>query len=255
MGVLAPGWRGESAQPYGSELSFEAVGRGPIRPWSSVGRAKLGSHASIEWWAGDAPDSVIGVSRATIDELIQHCDLRRRQADVPPSAKIRGLYYNNNIKVLESAGKLEMFKALYPESHSSVRWYSCADYLERLAVAGAILTSPERVHEGMQLIGRNNAIAFADSLLGKTMIRLLSRDPTKLLKQGAAGRRQSCNYGRWELSFPEPRVSVMAMYDEYLWIESNLVGAAEGTLASIGIDAVSEVELDSAYQGRLTLRW
>ena len=47
----------------------------------------------------------------------------------------------------------------------------------------------------------------------------------------------------------------MAMYDEYMWIESNLVGAGEGTLAAVGLEASVECELDSPFQGRTLLRW
>lgn len=190
-----------------------------------------------------------------IHALVRHSDLHERLKSIPASARCRGLYFRNTTTVLRSAGKLADFQELYPESYSAVRWYPCSDYLERLAVAGAILRGPENIYEGMREIGYSNAVAFAQSLLGRTMLKLLSGDPVKLLKQACAARRQSCYYGRWEVTFPESQMAVMEMYEEYIWIESNLQGAAEGTLASIGLKAQVECELDSVFQGRHIIRW
>jgi len=190
-----------------------------------------------------------------IQALVRYSDLPERLKSVPASARYRGLYFRNTITVLRNAGKLAEYQGFYPESYSAVRWYPSSDFLERLAVAGAILRGPENVYEGMREIGYSNALAFAQSLLGRTMLRLLSGDPVKLLKQACAARRQSCNYGRWEVAFPEPRTAVMEMYEEYIWLESNLRGAAEGTLASIGLNAKVECEIDSMFQGRHIIRW
>lgn len=190
-----------------------------------------------------------------IRELVAHTDLAQRRALVPGSAKLRGLYFKNNLTVLREAGLESDFRDLYPENHSAVRWYPVVDFLERLAVAGALLAGPADVHEGMRRIGENNAMAFAESLVGRAMLRLLARDPVKLLKQSMAGRRQSCTYGRWELESLEPGFAILRMYEEYLWLESNIVGAAVGTFKSVGVDAIVDIQLHSAFEGIVTMRW
>lgn len=187
--------------------------------------------------------------------LVAHCDVEERVRTVPASALYRGLYFKNIVTVLKEANVFERYDEIYPESYSAVRWYSLAAYMERLAVAGALLKGAENVHEGMREIGHHNATSFAESLLGRTMLRFLARDPMKLLRQACAGRRQSCTYGRWEVRFPEPQMAVMEMFEEYLWMESHAVGAAEGTFESIGLKATIEVQLDSALQGRHLIRW
>lgn len=175
---------------------------------------------------------------------------------MPASAQLRGLYFKNNLTMLRQEGLEGRYRSYYPENYSAVRWYPVADFLERLAVAGALLCGPEGVHEGMRRIGHNNAVAFAESLLGRTMMRFFSNDPVKAVRQASAGRRQSCTYGRWEASFVEPGVAVMKMYEEYLWIESYVSGAGHGTFTSIvGRDIDVEVELTSRFEGSLTLRW
>ncbi len=195
------------------------------------------------------------VAKAGVSELVAHTDLAERKAMVPASAKLRGLYFKNNITVLRRRGLEEEFREMYPEQYSAVRWYPVADFLERLAVAGALVSGPENVHEGMRLIGENNALAFAESLMGRAMLRLLARDPVKLLRQSMAGRRQSCTYGRWDLELIGPGEAVMSMHEEYLWLESNIVGAAIGTFRSVGVDVDVSLELTSKFEGKVTMRW
>ena len=193
-------------------------------------------------------------SRA-IEEVSRYCDVAERIALLPPSARSRGLYFRSIETVLGRAGKLERYRALFPERFSAVRWYPTHEFLTRVTVAGAMLTEAARVHEGMFEIGRQNAVAFSESLLGKTLLRLLSRDPRKLLQQGVAARRQSSAYGRWTLVFPDERSAVMSMTEEYVYIESYLLGAAQGTFDAVGMPVETEVVLEDRFNGRHLLRW
>jgi len=198
----------------------------------------------------------VGMDRAArIRELTEHSDLRERLRSVPPAARIRGLYFRSTITVLEEANKLDAYRELFTESYSSVGWYPMTDYLERLAVGAALLTSPKDIDQGLYQIGRANAAAFANSLIGKMMIRLLSKDPQKLLRQACASRRQSVEYGRWSAEFGPERTAVITMHEEYIWIASNLTGAAKGTFESIGLDAKVDYALAGPYEGTHTIRW
>ena len=190
-----------------------------------------------------------------IRDLCRCCDLAERLPLVPPSAKSRGMYFVGIERALARGGSLDRFKALFPRRPSVMRWYPTSDFLARLAVGGALLAGPERVHEGMTEIGRGNAAAFAESLLGRLLIRILDRDPKRLLKQGIAGRRQSSNYGRWELEYPSEREAVVTMTEEYAYIESYLLGAAQGTFDAIGVPVRAQAILTGRFNGSQVLRW
>jgi uncharacterized protein (TIGR02265 family) len=192
---------------------------------------------------------------AALAEVSRHCDVIERLTLIPPSAKARGLYFRSIETALMRAGRMERYKALFPERFATVLWHPVSEFLVRLAVGGALLTEPERVHAGMFEIGRRNAVVFAESLLGRTLLRLLSRDPKRLLQQAAAGRRQSLNYGRWTLEFPEPRTAIMTMDEEYLYIESFLLGAAQGTFDAVGVTVRAEAVLEDRFRGRHVLTW
>jgi uncharacterized protein (TIGR02265 family) len=190
-----------------------------------------------------------------LEEVCRHCDLRERLAVLPPSAKSRGLYFKSIETVLERAGHGHRYHELFPERFAASLWHPHADFLIRLAVGAALLTSPERVHEGMFEIGRRNAVAFAESLLGRVMLRLLSRDPHKLLAQAVAARRQSFTFGAWDLAFPSEREALMTMHHEYNYIESYVLGAAQGTFDAIALPVKTEVVLDDRFNGQHILRW
>jgi uncharacterized protein (TIGR02265 family) len=174
---------------------------------------------------------------------------------VPPSAKSRGIYFLGIERVLAKSGSLDEYKALFPQRISAIPWYPTSDFLVRLVVAGALLSGPERVHQGMFEIGRGNALTFAESLLGRVLIRVLDRDPKRLLKQGIAGRRQGNTHGHWDLEYPSEREAVVTMTEEFGYIESYMLGAAQGTFDAIGVPVRVEVVLRDRFNGKHLLSW
>jgi uncharacterized protein (TIGR02265 family) len=124
-----------------------------------------------------------------------------------------------------------------------------------VAVCGALYASPSDVHAGMRRIGQVQPLRFSESLLGRSLIRLLSPDPVRVLQQGAAARRQTCNYGQWDYDFSQPRRATVRHRDEYGWLESQVLGSAEGTLQAIGVNATVELTLEDAYNGVVDIRW
>jgi uncharacterized protein (TIGR02265 family) len=196
-----------------------------------------------------------GHRNEVIAEVSQYCDLAERLALVPPSAKVRGLYFRSIERAVAAAGHQARFDALFPDRVAAVLWHPAAEFLPRLAVGGALLRGPARVHEGMFEIGRGNAIAFAESLVGRMLLRILDRDPRRLLRQAIAGRRQSYSFGRWDLELVGDRQAIVSMSEEYLYLESYLRGAAQGTFDAVGMPVSIEVVLHDRFNGQHVLRW
>lgn len=209
-----------------------------------------------------APTCVVCSPRvsSTVQRVLElvgaHCDLEQRLQQMPPAASARGMYPRSVLTVLQKAGKeaayLELFGA---ERLSTVRFYPLSEYLLRLAAGGAILASPAEVHQGMFEVSRRNALMFAESLLGRTMLRVLSPDPARLMRQAVAAQRSSTNYSQWSLELPSPREAIMTFRDEYNWIESSLVGAAQGSFEMIDQPVEISVELTGPYEGRHVMTW
>jgi uncharacterized protein (TIGR02265 family) len=185
-----------------------------------------------------------------------HCDIEERLTLVPPSAHGRGAYFNSIEKQLAARGLLPAYREYFPaQRFGSLSFYPVRDYLVRLACAGAIVASPENVHEGMFAISKGNAKAFMDTVLGRILLRVLSRDPVRLTEQAIAGNRQSNNYGHWELVRHGERACEVIYRQEYIWIESAIAGAGEGTFETCGVDMTAEHRLIDRFNGSSFYRW
>lgn len=207
---------------------------------------------STDWriFAGLMPES------RAIALVASHCDIVERLAVVPPSAQIRGVWFKAIEKQLEKRGRFELYREYFPDDrYSMLSFYPLVDFLERLACSAAFVASPERVQEGMSLVMRGNAEAFMDTLLGRVMLRVLSRDPIKLFEQGTAARRQSFTYGRWELRRRGPRELEIVHTDEYCWIESAIAGSLQGTFEACDLTGEVETRLVDRFNGSTFLRW
>jgi uncharacterized protein (TIGR02265 family) len=194
-------------------------------------------------------------SRA-IELLAPYCDIADRLEAVPPSARVRGLYLKSLENIVQRAGKAELFERYFGgERWSAVRMYPLRDYMTRLAMAGASLKGVERVHEGMHDVWRTNATTFANSLLGRAMLRLLSNDPVRLTEQGLAARRQTYQYGHWAIVRHGTHSIEMVYREEYIWIESAIAGGAVGAFESCGIQAKFETKLINRFDGSTLISW
>lgn len=189
-----------------------------------------------------------------LDLVGAHCDLEQRLRDIPPSARVRGLWVRSFENALIRKGAFGNYLEMFGDRASAVGWHACADVVARLAVAGALYASPAETKAGMRALARAQAVAFSESVLGRALIRLLSPDPVRVLQQGAAARRQTCNYGRWEHEFG-PNRALVHCHDEYCWLDSQVLGSAEGTFETIGVEAKLELRLRDPYSGVIDITW
>jgi uncharacterized protein (TIGR02265 family) len=190
-----------------------------------------------------------------LEQADAHCGLRQRLELVPAHARSRGVFFRGIELVLGEAGLLQRYRELFPARPSTVLWYPTTQFLEQLVAGAALLTDPTRVREGMFEIGRANARVFTDSLLGRLLVRSLSREPRALLRQGLIGHRQSSNLSSWKLDFPGERTATMDMSDEPLYIDSYLLGAAHGTFEAVDVPVRVEVQMEGPFHGRHILHW
>jgi uncharacterized protein (TIGR02265 family) len=190
-------------------------------------------------------------SRERAIELVgEHCDLAERLQQVPPSARIRGLWFGVVEAEMRERGLTPEFRRIFgPDDFGALRFHWAGDYLMRAAVAGALVAGPAGVHAGMHEIARRNATRFADSLLGRALIRLLASDPLRLAQQGVAARRQTMSYGHWGVVPVCPGTIDVRLQSEYIWIESHVVGSWVGTLETIGVHPEIGVEMSGPFDG------
>jgi uncharacterized protein (TIGR02265 family) len=200
--------------------------------------------------------AVVVYRQRIVEHVAPHCDIVRRLADVPASACVRGVYFRAALEELGRRGLRGAFEEVVRETDRSIfTLYPATDYLLWLAFAGSLVAGPARVHAGMRELSRANAVYYGQSLLGRSLLRLLSRDPIRQLHQAVQSKRAVTNYGRWRIVEEGERHAVVRLEDEYVWIESALLGAALGGLESCGIQPTAEARLHDPYNGDLVFRW
>jgi len=203
------------------------------------------------------PDVTEGSRQRALEFLEPHCDIVERLADVPPSARVRGLYFRSFLGILRQHPEgRAAYEHFFPdESWSQLSFYPLGDYLIRLALAGASVTTPQSLHEGVHQLARANAASFASSVLGKVLLRILARDPVRLTEQGISARRQSTTYGEWVLLKLGERSMEMVYRGEYVWIASAIAGAAAGTFQACNLHPELETVLTDKYNGLTRIHW
>jgi len=193
-------------------------------------------------------------SAEVLDLIGPHCDITDRLKQVPPSARIRGVWFRILDKALAERGLGDRYQELFPGPRlRALPMYPVSEFLVRAAVAGALIAGPGKLHEGMFEMAHENAHEFARSLFGRTLIRLLARDHRRLTQQAIASSRQTTNYGNRVATFPDEHTVEVHYRDEYVWIESYMAGAGVGTYESLGFEVTSEVLLRGPFDGAIRL--
>lgn len=193
---------------------------------------------------------------AIFEAAAAHCDIRERLGLVHDEQRVRGVWFamlRDEVRRRGLAGPFEREVGL----HESVtfKMYPVADYLRRLVTAGALVASPEKVHDGMRDLHRSSVRYFAQSLLGRAIVSLVRPTPLKLLEQVQRSRGLMATFGEQRVtSLGERRIRVHHV-DDPVYIESAQVGGLLSTLEACGFDARVDVELRSRFDGILTVEW
>lgn len=188
--------------------------------------------------------------------LAPHCDIATRLNAVPSSARVRGIYFRSALEEVTRRGLRSAFETVIHETErSAFMLYPLTDFLLWIAWAGSLIASPPAVQVGMRELFRGNAVYFGQSLLGRSLLRLISRDPVKQMHQAVQSKRAVSNYGRWFIVDESARHIVIRHEAEYVWIESALLGGALGGFESCGISPSVDVKLTDPYNGDLIFRW
>jgi uncharacterized protein (TIGR02265 family) len=165
------------------------------------------------------------------------------------------VFFNLLRDELKRRGLLGMreLRPIFDTPRRSWELYPARDLIEAYGIAGVII-EPDPL-EGVRVLFSGAASYFASTWYGRAFARYLRPDPAAAFDWIERSREHAANYGRWRVEHRGDGHAVIHMIDEYFWIDAAQRGGCEGTLAACGVKGSVEVELDSAYVGRLDVRW
>jgi len=182
-------------------------------------------------------------------------ELDRHVRLVPPSATVRGVFFNLARDALIRAD-LGHAMTMAPElfrRRRAFESYPVRELLDLYARTGALLH--EDPVEGVAIIARRGSRTFAKSWLGDRFRKAIVPDPSVALRWIEGSRDYLCNYGFWRVERRNARYLILHMFNEYTSIEPWQRGGCEGLLRACGVDGVVRSELDDRFSGRLHVEW
>lgn len=182
-------------------------------------------------------------------------ELDRRLRETPSTARSRGVFFNQLREDLRRRGLLGVreLRKLFEEPRKSWELYPTRELIEAYGIAGSLL-DPDPL-QGIRQLFTTAPRYFSSTWYGRTFVRVLKPNPGKLLDYIERSREHVANYGRWRVEHRSPTHAIVHMIDEYFWIEAAQLGGCEGALLACGVTGSVEAHLDSAYTGRLDVRW
>ncbi|MGZ3420440.1 MAG: TIGR02265 family protein [Polyangiales bacterium] len=193
---------------------------------------------------------------AIFEAAAAHCDIGERLEVVRDDQRVRGVWFamlRDEMFRRGLHGAFERDVGL----HESVtfKMYPVADYLRRLVCAGALVASPENVHDGMRELHRSSVRYFARSVLGRAIVSLVRPTPLQFLKQVERSRSLMATFGEQRVTALGERSIRVHHVDDPVYIESAQVGGLLSTLEVCGFEAHVQVDMRSPFDGILTVEW
>ncbi len=195
---------------------------------------------------------------ALFEAAQEHCDIAERLESVKAEQAVRGVWFSmlRDEVARRGGGRGEQFDREFgPHDFVTFKMYPVAEYLKRLVVAGALVASPEKVHEGMLDLHRTSVRYFAQSLLGRAIVSLVRPTPLGLYRQISRGRMHIATYGKWIIEPAGDRELKIRIVDEPVYIESAQLGGVLSTLDVCGVEGSATVEMHDRFEGTATVRW
>lgn len=192
------------------------------------------------------------------DAAAAHCDVVDRLEKVRDDQRVRGVWFAMLRDELRRRGP-EVYGEFEREVglHEAVtfKMYPVSDYIRRLVVAGALVASPDRVHEGMYDLHRSSVNYFARSVLGRAVVSLVKPTPLAFLEQVQRSRSLIASFGAQRVTAVSPRCIRVHHVDDPVYVESAQLGGLQSVFDVCGVEARIRVEMRTPFDGVLTAEW
>lgn len=184
-----------------------------------------------------------------LKRALRKTDLSWRLEQLPKEAAVRGAFFNMlDERAREVSPELQASYRRYFKTYefSTLRFYSCKDYLLRLVVlANAAFDDPYR---GIRVFQAAAFPAWRRTLIGRSWFALFGSDFRGVLRQMCSTFTSVANYCSAELvENSEPLV--VRFRRQYVYIEHAMLGAIEGVARACDQPVRLSVQLVDPFNG------
>lgn len=177
-------------------------------------------------------------------------DVELQLGKVPPSATVKGMFWNDLFKVAE-----EVHVELPRGRYSAFGDYPLVDYM-RGVVAVAQATHPKSsLAEGIRRVGARGFDVLASSLVGKVLFALAGRDLQSTLGLVSEAYRRCLDPGDARVALVEPKRAVILLRSIWNFPTAYQVGVFEGAMRNFGHTGTVKVRSISPCDADFLLEW
>lgn len=195
----------------------------------------------------------------SLDACYAHTDLAWRLRQIPDTAGSRGVFLNMldaQAGRLGSATQREYREFFRIHKFSPFRLYPTRDFLTRLVVLAQMHWGAEHIFDGVRALQSSAFDAYSSTIVGKAILALVQPRLDTMLQFIAFNWRAHApaNYSEVELLDATRGEYRMRFKSEYVYIEHAMEGALEGLARVCSTPVTIETNLDSPFDGVVTLR-
>ena len=186
-------------------------------------------------------------------ECYLHTDLEWRLAQIPGDASCRGAFAN---MLDDRAGQLghvtqAAYRKAFPHKISPFKMIPVARYVTQLTVLAQIHYGAKNISAGMRAI-TGEAFSLTSVLFGRSTV------PDKVrfigaLKFVAFTWPRILNYSKFSFKQTSPTITTVTFANEYVYIDSAMLGGLEGLARHCGIEVTCEAQLTDQFNGDVVI--
>lgn len=201
---------------------------------------------------------VLGGPYGPNDPIVHGEDLSSVVERIPPSYRVRGLLFARLLESLEPAiwqGLAPSLREPPPRGHYvAFQSYPYADYHELLlATAGARFPSLNQC-EAIRRLARDDFTTFAESVLGRVSLKLVSGPKSALLR--LPGIYEAMASGEWRVDATElDDRTVRVSFEQYFGVWPYQLGQVEEVVRRLGGEPFIDVRVPAPRELRLHVRY
>lgn len=177
-------------------------------------------------------------------------DVEALLAQVPPGAKVKGMFWNDLYKFAASANVV-----LPRARYAAFGDYPLVDYMRGVAQVSRSAYPSIAVAEGIRRVGARGFDVLAASLAGRVLFALAGRDLQSTLGLVSQAYRRCLDPGDARVALLEPKRAVILLRSIWNFPAAYQVGVFEGAMANFGHIGTVKLRSLSACDADYLLEW